>query len=336
MQLALVERANSAWVVGPRLGRDDRGDAAVLVAAVAGREGGDDLVGAGDRLGVDHDDARVHVAVVDGLGRAVGVHGPQVVELDLAAVDVFPAGVEDAAVGQHPGRVVVLGVGRDALDVRAVGVAAVEDADLGHPAVDPAVAAGGDEDDVAVGQVGGLEVVVRAVGELAQARAVDVDLVEVVVAGACLAVGEEDPLAVVVDLRVADGAARVVDDRGDFAGSRVPPGEPAGVGDRAVAGEGHLVFIVAVVADVGVPVRVVVLHAGAEDDFLDVGQRAFEGIFEEWAWLFAVWLLSLCGAGRGKGQKSEEEGGLSERKGEKHCLAPGATRHAIACATSKV
>src|ERR1035437_3121152 len=132
--------------------------------------------------------------------------------VDLAGIHVFPARVEDATVGQRPGGVVLVVVAGEETDVLAVGVATVQDGDLREPAVDPALAAGGDEDDVAVGQVGGLDIVVRAVGELAQAGAIGVDLAEVILLRAALAIAEEDLAAVVVDLWVAHPAARVIEE----------------------------------------------------------------------------------------------------------------------------
>jgi hypothetical protein len=70
---------------------------------------------------------------------AVRIHGPEVVEVNLAAVHVFPARVEDASVGQRPRGVVVLVVAGERADVCAVGVAAMQHGDLREPAIDPAL-----------------------------------------------------------------------------------------------------------------------------------------------------------------------------------------------------
>ncbi len=154
--------------VGAGFGRDDGQGSAVLGDAVAGREDGEDFGGSGDWPGIDHDDSRAEVSEV-GLGvGAVGICGPEVVEFDLGAIDVFPAGVEESSVGEDGGGVVVLGVCGDWSEVFAVGVAAVQDGDLGIPAIDPAFAAGGAEDDIAIGQVGWLDVVEVAGGQLAE------------------------------------------------------------------------------------------------------------------------------------------------------------------------
>ena len=70
-------------------------------------------------------------------------------------------------------------------------------------------------------------------------RAVDVDLVEVIGRRAALAVGEEDLLAVVVDLRIADAALGIVQQHLQLAGAQVQPAEPAAVA-VAAAGSGSL------------------------------------------------------------------------------------------------
>ena len=72
-----------------------------------------------------------------------------------------------------------------------------------EPAVDPAPAARGDEDDPAVGKGAGIQVVVGAGGELAQPRAVGLDFIEVKLLGAALAPGKYDPAFVLA----APGAA---------------------------------------------------------------------------------------------------------------------------------
>ena len=264
----LIGRAKR-WRVRAGVGVHDGDRARVLALAVPGREAGHHLVRAGNGLGVDHHDAGVQVAVPDHLGGAVGVGGPEMVIVDLAAIHVFPARVEDAAVGQRPGRVVLLVVAGDGADVLAVGVAAVQDGHLRQPAVDPALAAGGDEDDVAVGQVGGLDVVVGAVGELAQAGAVGIDLVEVVLLRAAFAIAEEDLLAVVMDLRIAHPAARVIEQRGELAGGQVPAVE------LGAFPPGLAVRVMGVVADVGIPMAVGLVDlARGEDEVVHPRHRA--------------------------------------------------------------
>ena len=176
---------------------------------------------AGNGLRIDIDAAGVGVPLVDLMLRAVGVHRPEVVERHLAAVHVLPAHVEDAPVGQHPGRVVVLGVRGDHADAGAVGLHAVERGHLRHPAVHPPAATRRDEHDVAVRQPRGLEVVIFAKRELTEVRAVGVDRVEVVGAGAARTVREEDRLSVVVHDRIAHAAGRIDEQRAELAGLEV-------------------------------------------------------------------------------------------------------------------
>ena len=125
-----------------------------------------DLIGVRDGLGIDHDDARGLVAEVNHLVGAVGIGAPQVMIVDLGAVDVLPALIEDAAIGKWPGGIFLFEVGGNELDIATVGVAAVEGGDLGEPAIDPAFAAAGDKHDAAVWQLAWFEVIPRAVGEL--------------------------------------------------------------------------------------------------------------------------------------------------------------------------
>ena len=146
--------------------------------------------------------------------------------MDLAAIDVFPAHVEDAAVGQHPGRVVVVVVAGEHADVLAVAVAAVERRHASVPAVDEPPASRRAEDDAAVGAVGRLDVVVGPVGQLHEPAAVDIDFVEVERVGSAGPVGEEDLLAVVVHLRIADAALGIVEKHLHLAGAKVQAAEP--------------------------------------------------------------------------------------------------------------
>ena len=257
--------------------------------AMAGREARHDFVRAGDRLGVNHHDAGVVVAVPGHLGGAVGVGGPEMMVVDLAAIHVFPARVEQAAIGQRPGGIVLLVVAGDGADVLAAGVAAIQDGDLREPAVHPALAARGDEDDVAVGQVGGLDVVVRAVRELAQAGAIGVDLAEVILLGAALAIAEEDLAAVVVDLRVAHAAARVIEQRGELARGQVQAIE-LGAFPPCLARR-----VVGVVADVGIPMPVgLVDPARGEDDIVHARHRPGAELVEQGG-----------GGGRADGERSK-------------------------------
>ena len=257
-------RACHLSCVGPLARIDDRNHTHVLVAAMPGRKRCHHLLRARNRFGVDHHRVGVHVSVVDHLAGAVRVHRPQMVIADLAAVDVFPSLVQNPPVGHHPRRVFLFRVGRELADLRPIAVATVEDRNLGKVAGHPSIAAAGAEDDTPVGQVGRLEVVERSVGQLPQAGAVDVDFVKVIVGLPAFAIGEEDLLAVVVELRIADAALGIVEERRDFARLHVHPAEPPAV-----------VVILAVrpddvIAEVGVPVTVRVGLADGENDLFHV------------------------------------------------------------------
>ena len=158
--------------------------------------------------------------------------------------------------------------------VPAVGVAAPDVAHLGEPAVDPAVGPGGDEHDAAVGQPAGLVVVVRPVGDLPQAGAIGVDRVEQVVLGPALAVGEQDPPAVVVHARVAQAALGIVQQHGDLAGAHVQFAE------LAVLARHDPLAVGREVADVGVPV-LVDDAVDREDDLFDAGQGPGEEVLDQ-------------------------------------------------------
>ncbi|KPK41552.1 MAG: hypothetical protein AMJ65_09235 [Phycisphaerae bacterium SG8_4] len=72
----------------------------------------------------------MEVAVIDHLPGAVGVGRPEMVKRDPAAVDVLPPLVDNPAVGENPGCVVVLDVAGYRLDAAAVSVARVQDRHL--------------------------------------------------------------------------------------------------------------------------------------------------------------------------------------------------------------
>ena len=158
-----------------------------------GRE--DDLLRAGDRLDLERAVRRRRGVAPDGLRiGAVGPRGPEVLVRHRVAVDVVPPGVEDQPALRHRGEPLVRVVERERAEVPAVGVHAVQRVDvparaeLRAEAAGVAAAARRAERDAAVGQIGRHEVVVRAAGELAQARAVDVHFVDVVEAFVALVV----------------------------------------------------------------------------------------------------------------------------------------------------
>ena len=217
--------------IGPRGGIDDRDVTHVARPAVAGREGRDDLPGARNRLGVEHGKPVELIAEENHLARAIGVGRPQVMKGKLTTVDVLPAHINHAPVTQHPGRVVVLDVRGKHPDITAVPVASVERGDGRAVAVDEAIAAAGTEEDAAIGQIGRLDVVAGTVGELPQAGAVDVDLVKVILFFASLAVGEENLFGVVMHLRVADAAFRVLEQNLQCLRADIQPAQPSAVAE---------------------------------------------------------------------------------------------------------
>src|SRR6266496_5860613 len=84
--------------IGTALGIDDRNDAIVFTLSVAGGKTGDDFVGSRNWLGINHRGAGMKIAEPGHLRRAVRVHRPEMMEMNLAAVHVFPPGVENTSV----------------------------------------------------------------------------------------------------------------------------------------------------------------------------------------------------------------------------------------------
>ena len=158
---------------------------------------------AGDGPSVDQRRRQRDVVAVDLLRRrAVGPHRPEAFYADRALVHVFPARVEQPAVGQHRGRGLADRAVAELLEVLAVAIHPVEDGCgeiVGAVAEDAELAARGDEGDAAIGQVARLHVVGAMVvvredavvadqiglvrrweGQLAQVLAVHADLEEAV------------------------------------------------------------------------------------------------------------------------------------------------------------
>jgi len=287
MDVALADVLDALGVVRPQARVYQRDLAVVLAHAVARRPGRHDLRAVGHRLR-GQDRAVVDlIAVEDHLPGAVGVHRPEMVIPHVKAVHVFPTHVGHLAVGEHPRRVVVLDIGRQRADIAPVRLALVERRHLRHPALHVPVGPGGAEDDPAVRQIGRLEIVptgrrIRRVvlhagrdvlalaGQLSQAGAVEVDLVQAVMPFPLGQVGEDEPLRVVVNLRIADVAFGVFEDRAQRPGLDVVDAEsPARVhGERGPALVGRIV------GDVGVPVAVDAGLAHGEEDF--VGHAGLE------------------------------------------------------------
>ncbi len=127
--------------VRPLLLRNTGDEALMFDTAMARGVNHENIRGARDRLCIDVESTRVHVAKEDAVLGSVRIHGPEMVVVHLASVDIFPAHVENTSIRQGPGRVVMLDIGREETDVFAVRFTAMDCRDLSQPAVDPAPAA---------------------------------------------------------------------------------------------------------------------------------------------------------------------------------------------------
>lgn len=255
--------------------RHNRRSALVVCHAVTWRKVDQHVARLGDRPRVDHDDPRMHVAKIDHLAGAVGVDCPQVMELDLAPVHVLPARVQDPSIGQHGRSVVVFRIVRNSLNVAAIGVAPMQHTDLRLPAIDPALAASRNKNNAAVRQVAGLVVIKLTRRQLCQTRSVQVDLVKVIEIRVSFAVRKEHLLRVVVDRRIAHGAALGIEQHRHLATLQIQFAELADP-RLAVARVGLVVLVVAEIADVGVPVRVVVGKSDDKHHLPSFPQRALQ------------------------------------------------------------
>jgi hypothetical protein len=137
----------------------------------------------------------------------------------------------------------------------------------------------------AVGRVDRLDVVVRPVGQLGEPAAVRVDLVQMIRLAAARPVRKQDLVAVVVDLRIADAAARVFEQHAQLARPQIQTAQSAAFAKGktlAVPLQQRRVGvrrIVAVVAEVAVPV----IASGdplREHNLVEVGRRTGEKPFE--------------------------------------------------------
>ena len=145
---------------------------------------------------------------------------------------------------------------REHPDIVAPGIAAEQDGARGKPAADIALAAGRAERDAAVRQIGWLDVVPRAIGQLAQLGRAEIDFVQMVMMRPASAVGEQDPLSVVMDLGIADGSARIVEQDFELPCSHVEQQQPTAIGAvEPVVGIDARVAEVCVVVLLIVPAR---------------------------------------------------------------------------------
>ena len=191
--------------VEPQAAIDDRQRAPGPVMA-RGKDA-NELLRAGNRPGVEYGPRRVGVVLpVDRVPGAVRVDGPHALGVTEIAIDVFPAVVEDAAVGQQRGVAFVQRVVADLLQVRAVGIHGVQ---VAH---DVAIAhailrlTGGGETDAAVGQIDRIDVREPAPERQLPSAAMGRDFIQVVIVGPVAAHGKENFPAVEAHVGIADHA----------------------------------------------------------------------------------------------------------------------------------
>ena len=273
----------------------------MLFPTMPRRERADDpVIASRDRFRSQHTVPRREIAVKDHLFRAVRIYRPEGMVRSPVPVHVLPPHVRDAPVIEKPRRVVLLHIGRDALNIRAVQLAFVERPDLRIVALNVPVRTGRTEDDLIVRRVrrlivvpAGRRVVLNAVKilrtaaylgrfqrldsrrdrkfrilpqscDLAQARPVQIHLKQTVVFFPLRQIRKDEFLSIVVDLRVAHVPFRVLKDLS--ARFRLHVEDP----DRAsgVPRKRHPARIVRIVADVRVPVHVGTWLPGHEKDLL--------------------------------------------------------------------
>ena len=288
-------------VIGAVLVGHRREKAPVLNRTMPRRVNQDHPVAARNVLGVDKDRPRMHIPKIGRLVRAVRVARPQMVKLHLRAVHIFPPREQNAAVGKNPGRVVLFDIRRQLLDVLAVRIATIKNRHLNKPTVHPAFGAAGDERDPAVGQISRFQVIVYPVGELFQARAVDVDLIEMELATASLSIGEENFLGVIVDVRVADRACLVLEQNGGLAAFDIELHQASADRVRRV------MRAIVEVAEVRIPMAIAAKRTLGENDFrhtLFEQDRSPGG------------RISPCHRGQGESQRQQAYG----NGGTFHCL----------------
>ena len=94
------------------------------------------------------------------------------------------------------------------------------------------------------------------------------------------AIGEQHLFGVVVHVGIADRSSLGIQEHADLAGAHVQRAELPHV-RASTARVSLVVFVIAEVADVGVPVRILILHAHGEHDFLDGTQRAGQRLCQD-------------------------------------------------------
>jgi hypothetical protein len=187
--VGVFEVGEGGEVVAAEVGVDE-GDGTAGGGVVFG-EGGDEEPGAWDGTGIEEGFGEDEVVGVEGVFvGAIGVDGPEGLDGEGVFIDVLPATEDDAAVGEDGGVEFIDVIDGDGVEIGAIGVHDMEDGDAGIVAGDETAGAGGEEDDTAVGEVGGGDIVLAlevaviigagggGIGETAEVGAVEVDLVD--------------------------------------------------------------------------------------------------------------------------------------------------------------
>ncbi|MBQ76939.1 MAG: hypothetical protein CMQ20_18200 [Gammaproteobacteria bacterium] len=187
-------------------------------------------------------------------------------------------------------------VAGDQTDVFAIAIATIQGRHATQPAIDHPPATAGTEHDPAIGQIGRLDVVVLSGSKLLQAGSVDVDLVEMVGGRFPLAIREEDLLAIVMDLGIANAAVGIVQQHLELAGTQIQSAQAPALAKT------HAGRVVAIVAEVDVPM-ILSRNAGGKDDLVDLGHRAVEHGLQE----FARSVLQPGGTNRRRMERQEGE-----------------------------
>ncbi len=197
-------------------------------------------------------------------------------------------------VGQHPGRVVMIVVAGDKADVSTVTIATVQGGHSTQPAVHDPSATAGTEHDSTVGQIRRLDIVVRSIGQLSQAAAVDVDFVEVISVRATLAVRKENFLGIVVNLGITDASPRVIQQHIQLTIPKIQTTQPS------TFAKTHAVRRIAVVPEVDVPM-VFARNTHGKNDFINAGHRTVQMRLKECSGtVFDLWSGVWRGPGGGK------------------------------------
>ena len=165
---------------------------------MAGRKNTHGARGARNHTGVnDRSGGRRVVAPVDRLVGSIGVHRPQRLRIAEVPVHIFPAIVQDTAVGGDVRGPIEQGVLGDLVDIGPVGLHTVKiahDMPVAHAIL--GFARGGKHDAV-VGQIQGVQVVhIRQMGQLLQPGPVNVDLINMIAVRRIFPHRKDNPLAV--------------------------------------------------------------------------------------------------------------------------------------------